>query len=91
MSRRFLWRIFLLGSLVAIVAGLLIAGRRHFPIPAAILFLVAVRVVHPVMDRDVPLLAPDLAKSPRLLFGLVLLGFAALFLSGQQDMLRRLL
>lgn len=91
MSRRFLWRIVLLATLVAIVAGLLIGGRRHFPIPSAIVFLVAVRVVHPVMDRDVPPLGADLWKSPRVLVAVVLLAVAALLLFGQTDALRRLL
>jgi hypothetical protein len=73
------------------VGGLVVAGRRYFPIPAAILFLVAIRVVHPVMDRDVPLVAPDLWKSPRVFFGLAVLAVAALFLFDQQELLQRLL
>jgi hypothetical protein len=91
MNRRFVWRIVLLASLLGIVGGLVVAGRRHFPILAAILFLVAARVAHPVLDRNVPLLAPDLWKSPRIFFALAVVALAALFLFGQQDLLRRLL
>ncbi len=91
MSRRFIWRIVLIAALVVIVAGLLIAGRRHFPIPAAIVFLVAIRVAHPVMDRDVAPLSGDLWKSPRLLIAAALLAAAAILLFGRQDLLTRLL
>ena len=91
MSRRALWRLMLITAIVAIVAGLLVAGRRRFPIPAAIVFLVAVRVAHPVMDRDVAPLGADLWKSPRLLFSAMLLATAVLLLFSQQELLRRLL
>jgi hypothetical protein len=91
MNRRLVWRILLLASLFVIVGGLVVFGRRHFPILAAILFLVAVRLAHPVLDRNVSLLSPDLWKSPRIFFALAVLALAALFLFGQQDLLRRLL
>lgn len=91
MTRRFVWRIVLITALAAIVIGLIFAGRRHFPILAAIVFLVAVRVVHPIMDRNLPLLGPDLWKSPRVFFALALLALSALLLTNQQDLLRRLL
>jgi hypothetical protein len=65
-SRRFSWRLMLLGVAIGALVGPLAMGWRNYPWEALPLVVLAIVVLHPVMDKDVPdLIGPDMLRSPR--------------------------
>jgi hypothetical protein len=73
-SRRFSWRLMIIGVCLGFPLGVVQEGWRSYPWLIVPLTLVSVIVLHPIMEKDVPsLIGPDMLSSPRLYVGLALL------------------
>jgi hypothetical protein len=79
-SRSFLWRILILAAAVRLCVGPPYQGVSQFPWISAAYVCAAIVVLHPVMDKDLPLsVGSDMLKSLRTYVGAALL-IAAYFL-----------
>ena len=73
-SRRFLWRLMILPVGVRMVFGPPFRGVSQFPWISAANVCAAIVVLHPVMDKDLPLsVGSDMLKSLRTYVGAALL------------------
>jgi len=73
-SRRFLWRLMILAVGVRLVFGPPFQSVSRFPWISAANVCAAIVVLHPVMDKDVPLsVGSDMLKSLRTYVGAALL------------------
>ena len=73
-SRRFLWRLMILAAGVRLLVGPPFQGVSQFPWISAAYVCAAIVVLHPVMDKDLPLSAgSDMLKSLRTYVGAALL------------------
>ena len=73
-SRSFLWRLMILAAGVRFAVGPPFQGVSHFPWISAAYVCAAIVVLHPVMDKDVPILVgSDILKSVRTYIGAGLL------------------
>jgi hypothetical protein len=69
----------LFGSLLGLVVGPLVIGFREYPWLAIPLVALAIVIIHPLMNRDVPsLLGTDMLRSPRTYIAVALFVAAAL-------------
>ena len=73
-SRSFLWRLMILAAGVRLVFGPPFRGVSQFPWISAAYVCAAIVMLHPVMDKDLPLSAgSDMLKSLRTYVGAALL------------------
>jgi predicted MFS family arabinose efflux permease len=78
-SRRFSWRLMIVGACLGLVIGPLVIGWREYPWAAVPLVAASIIVLHPVMDQDLPsLIGLDMLKSPRTYIAIAL-NIAAMF------------
>lgn len=65
-SRRFSWRLMILGASLACLIGPIVLGWRAYPWVAIPFVFAAIVILHPVMDKNLPnLIGVDMLKSPR--------------------------
>ena len=65
-SRRFSWRLMILGACLGCLIGPIVIGWRAYPWVAVPFVFGAFVILHPVMDKDLPnLIGVDTPKSPR--------------------------
>src|SRR5262245_37318609 len=72
-SRRFSWRLMIAAMCVALLISPLSYGLKGFPWISLLLTLTAVVLLHPLMDKDDPMMiGADVVRSPRTYVALAL-------------------
>jgi hypothetical protein len=73
-SRRFSWRLMIVGACTGLIVGPIVMGLRTYPWVSIPFVLAAIVILHPIMDQDLPnLIGADMLKSARTYIAIALL------------------
>jgi hypothetical protein len=83
-SRRFSWRLMIIGACISLPINLAFEGWRSYPWIAIPFTIASIAVLNPVMNKDVPsLVGVDMLSNPRTYVGAILIagGFLSIYLT----------